>query len=135
MADKTSVVEYYLVTDDGYLKVEWAGREPAFIMLAPLHEALMELGVFATDAEAAWPGETGEAYFYVPAASAAELHDVFKTTAWDDFVTPGRIRDTIGVSDEHAVEMVDLTIAESARLTELLHAATEHGAGLLCVVF
>lgn len=135
MVERASLVEYYLVTHEGHFKFNWPDRDPSFIMLAPLHEALLELGAFNADAEAAWPGNAGEPYFLIGAEIAPELLEVFEATDWTDYLTPGRIRDVIGVSDKHAEEMVDLAVNETIRLTELLRAATERGAGLLCVVF
>ena len=130
-----TAVEYYLTADDGYMRVDWEGPEPSFVMLAPLHEALEELGVFAADAEAAWPGDTGVPYFVIGAGDVGSVLDVFEGTEWGDFITAGRIRDTLGVSDEHAGEMVELSVREAERLTELLRLASAHGAGLLAVVF
>lgn len=138
-------VEYYLVTDStdgarsggdrGYLRVEWSGADPSFVMVAPLHEALEELGAFAADAEAAWPAPAGDPYFYIEPGSIEEYLEAFSSTNWSDYLTPGRIRDTLGVTDAHAAEMVGLAAREAQRLTELLHAARAQGCGLLAVVF
>lgn len=129
------VVEFYLVRDGAYMKFEWEGPDPSFVLLAPLEGALHDLGIFDTDPVGAWPAEVGTPWFLVPAAAAAELADIFDETPWRDFLTPARIRDSLGVSDTHAGEMVELALVESARLTRLLHAAGDHGADLLCVVY
>lgn len=128
-------VEYYLVRDGGFIKFEWEGRDPSFVMLAPLESALHELGLFDTDTTGVWPAAVGTAWFVVPAAATAQLADIFDETPWRDFLTPARIRDSLGVSDAHAAELVELAIGESARLAEILHVAGDHGADLLCVVY
>jgi hypothetical protein len=137
-----ATVEYYLVAESTgagpayrYMRFEWEGPDPSFVMLAPLHEALDELGAFTADAEAVWPGSPGEPYFYVEPGSVDPLQAVFASTEWQDFLTAGRIRDALGVSDMHAAEMLDLAVREAERLTELLRAAQLEGCGLLAIVY
>lgn len=140
MAAAASVCEYYLTASDGvgdvdWMRIEWDGPDPSFVLLAPLHEALEELGAFAADAEAAWPGSQGTPYFWITDDVVPAVREVFSVTNWADFLTPGRIRDTLGVTDRHAAEMVELAVREAERLTELLRAADDQGCGLFCVVY
>lgn len=128
-------VEYYLVHDGGFMKFEWEGPDPSFVVVATLEGALREMGVFELDPTDLWPAAVGTPWFVVPATATADLAEVFAETPWVDFLTPGRIRDTLGVSDEHAAALVELALVESARLTELLREAGAHGADLLCVVY
>lgn len=95
-------VEYYLVRDGGFMKFEWEGPDPSFVVVATLEGALREMGVFELDPTDLWPAAVGTPWFVVPATATADLAEVFAETPWVDFLTPGRIRDTLGVSDEHA---------------------------------
>lgn len=128
-------VEYYLLRDGGFIKFEWEGPDPSYVVVAPLEDALREMGVFDVDPSGLWPAEVGTAWFVVPAGAAGDLAAVFADTPWVDFLTAGRIRDSLGVSDDHAAALVELTLVESARLTEILRAADAHDADLLCVVY
>ncbi|GEM_PF-2049227 len=128
-------MEYYLVSKENYFKFEWQGADPSFVMLAPLHEALEELGAFTADAEGAWPGSEGTAYFYIPDGNTPEIGALFSSLDWEGFLTVGRIRDTLQISQTHAQELIEPALREADRLTELLRTATEHQAGLLCVVY
>jgi len=131
-----TTVEYYLLTAaGGFMKFEWDGPDPSFVMLAPLEEALGDLGAFEADAAAVWPADVGTPYFLISAESCAGTADVFSCTPWSDYLTPGRIAATLGVSAEHAAELVDLALAESERITDLLRVAAGHDAGLLCIVY
>jgi hypothetical protein len=133
MAHQT--VEYYLVAGDSYFRVEWAGADPAFVVVAPLQEVLAGVGAFDNNAVAVWPGETGTPYFYLPAAEAPGVAAILADFDWDSFVTAGRIRDTLGVSDESGAELVDRVMREAHRLCELTRLAAEESTGLLCVVY
>lgn len=128
-------VEYYLVHDGGYMKFEWEGPDPSFVMVAPLEGALHEMGVFDADPAGLWPAEVGTPWFVVPGAAVGGLAEVFAEIPWNDYLTPTRIRDSLEVGAAHAEALVELALVEAARLTELLHAAAAHGADLLCVVY
>lgn len=132
---KAEVVEYYLVRDGGFVKFEWEGPDPSFVLVALFEEALQMMGVFDADTAGVWPATVGTPWFLVPAAAAGELAEVCVEVPWRDFLTPARVRDSLGVREDHAAAMADLAMVESVRLTELLRAAADHDADLLCIVY
>ncbi len=130
-----SVVEYYLVRPDSYFKVEWVGPDPSFVMLAPIHPALEEHGVFTADAAAVWPGVEGEPYFYIDASQCDAIGSSLENLDWNSQLSPVNIRDTLSISDEHAQELTPLARREADRLVQLCKMASDKTAGLLCVVY